>query len=170
MRTGVLQIGEISVVPSLLASVLGALGPDIDTPNSLISRRIPHTLFQRGVMLLFIPIAIGITLFVLGDSLGITRTLDFFSQTPIVKWGLILFMGGCGLFIISRILSFWTGHRGATHSLIFTIGITVLGIFVCAYWNVSSWCGVIFGWSWFTHLLADAVTERGLPYFYWPLK
>jgi membrane-bound metal-dependent hydrolase YbcI (DUF457 family) len=59
------------------------------------------------------------------------------------------------------------GHRGATHSLLALAGLIALGEVSLLPW---AWAhlGLIIGWGYAFHLLADMLTKRGVPLL-WPL-
>lgn len=59
------------------------------------------------------------------------------------------------------------GHRGATHSLLALAGLVALGELPILPW---SWAhlGLLLGWGYAFHLLADMMTKSGVPLL-WPL-
>jgi inner membrane protein len=59
------------------------------------------------------------------------------------------------------------GHRGATHSLLALAGLVALGDLPFLPW---AWAhlGLLLGWGYASHLLADMLTKSGVPLL-WPL-
>ena len=71
---------------------------------------------------------------------------------------------------LSFLIAHVFGHRGATHSLVFTAGATLIAVVCCLIFHLPWAYGLIFGWGWLSHLLADAITPEGLPCLLWPFK
>lgn len=59
---------------------------------------------------------------------------------------------------------FWLSHRGLTHTALFALGVSLLSLFLAPPLIAWAICG---GYA--SHLLADAVTRRGIP-LWWPLS
>jgi inner membrane protein len=68
---------------------------------------------------------------------------------------------------LSWLISAIFGHRGATHSLLALAGIVALGELPFLPW---AWAhlGLLVGWGYAFHLLADGLTKSGVPLL-WPL-
>jgi membrane-bound metal-dependent hydrolase YbcI (DUF457 family) len=163
-----LQLGTGTILVGALVAGLGSLAPDIDHPRSTISRGLPAELLFRGLLLLLLAVILVVILAVLGDFRGAFKILQSLSQTPLIQWGLVLIILALALIALSAISSTLFGHRGATHSLVFAGIATCIAIGSCVYLNTAWWYGLLFGWGWLLHLLADATTETGLPALFWP--
>ena len=125
----------------LIGAIAGAV-PDFDHPNSKAARSIA-------------PIA-------LGGSRRFTMALMSLGILYLAWNGYLPYQGvvasACWLLAAA-----FSKHRGITHSLI--------GL-VCATYAVESWLGaswMIFAVGYASHLLADMLTDRGVPLL-WPLK
>ncbi len=59
------------------------------------------------------------------------------------------------------------GHRGVTHSLLVLVGIVLLGNLPGLPWAWAN-LGLLVGWGYAFHLLADSLTKSGIPLL-WPL-
>lgn len=68
---------------------------------------------------------------------------------------------------LSMILSRVFGHRGALHSLVGVVVVTVATSFLIPYTSVVMWYLFIFGYA--SHIIADACTRSGIELF-WPIK
>ncbi len=71
------------------------------------------------------------------------------------------------LMLLSLLLYKSLHHRGPLHSLLFTL---CMALAVCAAFSLlgASWYwGLVFGWGWLWHILADGLTDQGVPLF-WP--
>jgi len=161
-----LQVETETILAGALIAGLGSLAPDIDHPRSTISRGLPTELLLRGLAFLLLPVVFAVIPAMFGDFHSASRI--FQSLSPFVQWGLILIAPAIVLIAISIIVSAFFGHRGATHSLIFAAGATFIATVICVYSGVTWWYGLLFGWGWLSHLLADATTEMGLPSLLWP--
>lgn len=157
----------ITLATSLGMAALGAIIVDIDHPAAFISSTAPKRLFKVGIRLLgflsipaFITIASSRRVYLIepGDLL----LADLF------RLSLVVTIGASGLYGLSRLVHLLFVHRGPIHSPAFLLGATavltlLLAIFITKWW----WLGIIFGWGWLTHLTADSLTARGVP-FLWP--
>jgi membrane-bound metal-dependent hydrolase YbcI (DUF457 family) len=163
-----LQVEPATILAGALIAGLGSLAPDIDHPRSTISRGLPTELLFRSLGILLLPVVFAAVFLIFGDFRGAFNIFQSLSQTWFVRWGLILATPAIVLIAASAIVSALFGHRGATHSLIFAVGATLVAIVTCVYLNAAWWYGLLFGLGWLLHLLADATTEMGLPSLLWP--
>jgi membrane-bound metal-dependent hydrolase YbcI (DUF457 family) len=149
----------------------GSIATDLDHPKSFISNSIPSRVIRISLAILVIPVLASLA------ALLTTRNLQgawaAFSGlvfgVKILRWALIAFGSALGLMLLSWLLYKSLHHRGPLHSLLFALGVTAL---VCWafwwYWWPWAW-GLAFGWGWLWHILADGLTEEGVPFF-WPFK
>lgn len=149
-------------------SAVGSLLPDIDHPTSTASRKVPRALMGKALEIAAPVIVILAALWWLGAGDFVGQAID--AMRPLVGVLLVFVAPAVLLTGVSVILRAFTGHRGVTHSLLFAIAGTV-GLSVwCASVGAPWWYGLGLGWGWLTHLLADAMTKRGVPALWWPLK
>ncbi len=163
VETGAIVIGAATGAAS-------ALIPDIDHPHSTISRGLPRRFLRVGFTLLLIPLGLALVSFIResdGTASGLIHSL---ANTPFYQWGVWIILPPLFLMGLSFLISHVFGHRGATHSLVFTAGATLIAMVCCLIFHVSWEYGLIFGWGWLSHLLADAITPEGLPSLLWPFK
>ncbi len=156
-----------------IGAVIGgaaALTPDIDHPRSTISRSLPLHYLKVGLSLLLIPLGLALVSFIRASDGTTSGLFQSVANTPFLQWGVWIILPPLLLMLASFLLSHVFGHRGATHSLVFTAGATILAILICLSFRLPWTYGLIFGWGWLSHLLADATTERGLPSLLWPFK
>jgi membrane-bound metal-dependent hydrolase YbcI (DUF457 family) len=167
---GLHHLDTANIILGAFVARLGSIAPDIDHPKSTVSRRLPRELGREALYWLMIPVTFVVVIALSGDVKTIPQVLQAWSKTPFFQWALI--MGGIAVvliaiaFIASRVFQ----HRGATHSLVFTAGATALVAVACRHFNVAWWWGLVFGWGWLLHILADATTEMGLPSLLWPFS
>jgi membrane-bound metal-dependent hydrolase YbcI (DUF457 family) len=159
-----------TVVVSILVVSLGSLFPDIDHPRSTISRTIPGVLFGIGLAILLFPVVSAMIPAAFEDFRSASNIFQFLHQLPLTRLGLLLVILAVAIKVTSAIISACFGHQGAIHSLVFAAGATILAIVVCVRSDVAWWYGLPFGWGWLSHLLADAITEMGLPSLFWPFQ
>jgi len=150
-----------------LVAGLGALMPDIDHPRSTASSTLPRKLLSEALGIAVPLVALmAFFAFIGGKAAGATMLAAF---APLIKFAIGMAVFG-GVFLgLSALVRARTGHRGATHSLVFAAGATVVVCIGCALFEVPAWYGLLFGWGWLTHLAADATTHMGLPSLLWPL-
>jgi membrane-bound metal-dependent hydrolase YbcI (DUF457 family) len=152
-----------------LITAVGAIATDLDHPRSFISNTIPSRLIRVTLAVLAIPIlaALG-SLLTTRDLHGtITEFTAMILGINFLRWAAVAFGASLGLMLLSLTLYKSLHHRGPLHSLVFTAGITIV---VCVAFSLSgvSWTwGLLFGWGWLWHILADGLTDQGVP-FLWP--
>ena len=73
------------------------------------------------------------------------------------------------LVALSLLVSLLFGHRGATHSLAFAGGSSLLTAALCLRVGLSPWYGAFLGLGWLSHLAADSLGRRRLRALLWPL-
>ena len=160
-RTLGFPVAEHTLYPfiGVLPAVIGALGPDIDMPNSKGGRRIRA----------FLKLAIGVS----GAA-----ALGLFLYICLGENGERLFdaLIPCGVFFgLSCCLSLFIAkakHRRETHSglvmlilllpLFYMIRFTSVSLFTNTL--LSVWAGFCIGWL--SHLMADTFNRKGVPWLY----
>jgi membrane-bound metal-dependent hydrolase YbcI (DUF457 family) len=149
--------------------VAGSIATDLDHPKSFISYGIPSHVVRVALTVLALPLLVALG--VLLTTRDVQRAWDQFTawifSVTFLRWALIVLGLSLGLMGLSWVLYKNLHHRGPLHSLVFTAGVTIVACL--AFWTFGSdWrLGLWFGWGWLWHLLADGLTEAGVPYF-WP--
>ncbi len=176
---GVLAAESLGAAPTPVLSLgmgalvvaIGSIATDLDHPRSFISNTIPSRLLRIALAVLAIPILAALGTFLTTRDLG--GTLNGFTSLVMgirfLRWTAIALAASLGLMVLSLILYKSLHHRGPLHSLIFTAGITLLLAFACGLSGVSPAWGLVFGWGWLWHILADGLTDHGVPFF-WPFN
>ena len=132
---------KVAVIIGVGAAIVGSLVPDLDHPNSKLSRDIA-------------PIKIG------------SRRITFL-LVAVLLW----YLTGIGQIPKETgiVLSIWIAvvaflkHRGMTHSI---VGL-LLSYFAISF--IDSSISLAFGVGYASHIAADMVTDRGVPLL-WPIK
>jgi membrane-bound metal-dependent hydrolase YbcI (DUF457 family) len=157
---------------ALVAAGIGSLAPDIDHPRSTISSGIPRWLVNGALWRLLIIVLVG-TVVAFASRRALSDVLWGWYETPIVQTVVWLFLVaiviGVGLKVTSLLVSELFGHRGATHSLAFLVVATLVAVGLCYLLGFPLIYGIIFGWGYLSHLLADSLTPMGLPDLLWPM-
>ena len=168
------MMGTPSLPPVVLGigtvvAATGSIATDLDHPRSFISHSIPSRVVRIALAILLIP-----TLAALGVLLTTQDLLGTWSQFTalllgwnILRWSLLALVLSLGLIVLSWLLFKSLHQRGPLHSLIFALAITMV---VCVGFSAfgQSWTlGLVFGWGWLWHILADGLTTEGVPFF-WP--
>jgi inner membrane protein len=141
---------------SLIPSVYGAIGPDIDLPNSKSGK-----VFRSFLSKLLIGL-LAVLLVAVVFCLATGRAVNSF------KFLFVLFvvMGLVMVFVKT------SKHRGVTHTLLLWLVIVAPFIWIMKSGSVSLLmdisCSVYFGFlvGWFSHLLADSFNRKGVPWLY----
>jgi membrane-bound metal-dependent hydrolase YbcI (DUF457 family) len=149
----------------------GSIATDLDHPRSFISHSIPSRVARIALTVLTLPllVALGILL----TSSDVQGAWDLFTAwvfgVTFLRWALIILLLSLALMGLSWLLYKSLHHRGPLHSLVFTLGVALIACLAFWYFNADWRLGLWFGWGWLWHLLADGLTEAGVPYF-WPWK
>lgn len=163
-------VEPVTIGIGAIAAGVGALMPDMDHPSSTASRGLPRKLAREAKGILVPLVVMGVVLAAVGGpeaARGIYRAF-----APAIELGVNVLMVATALFVLSWITRMFTGHRGATHSIVFTLGASMLASVGCAILSIPVGYGLLFGWGWATHLMGDALTPTGLtglPSLLWPL-
>ncbi|MFH0070954.1 metal-dependent hydrolase [Peribacillus sp. NPDC056705] len=178
-------------LPAVAVAMVSSLLPDIDEPNSLLVRKVIPSGFLRLLQLMMIGAAIFVVFFgrdhapwnfALAGLIGVVSYLPSRTLRHIV-----MFLIGLGLISFGQAFSPWNiiagsvlivaslvTHRGFTHTIYAAAGWTGL-LYFASQGKVSAAESLWFagGLSYSIHLLADALTNRGirpLPPFPWRIK
>jgi membrane-bound metal-dependent hydrolase YbcI (DUF457 family) len=154
-----------------LATAAGSIATDLDHPSSFVSNTIPTRFIRVALAVLAIPILAALaTLLGTRDMAG---TLGTFTAlvwgVNFLRWAAIALGASLGLMILSLLLYKSLHHRGPLHSLLITAGVTLAVCTAFALFGASWTWGLFFGWGWLWHILADGLTEQGVPFF-WPFN
>jgi inner membrane protein len=136
------QAPVLGLVTGTLIGAVGGLVPDLDHPNSKATRSIAPIAIGGSRRYSMVLMSLGILF------LAWQGHLPYDGVIAIACWLLVAAL---------------SKHRGITHSLV--------GLASAAY-AVHTWLGdswVIFAAGYGSHLLADMVTDRGVPIL-WPIK
>jgi len=169
-------LGVTKVAPGMLGlgaviTAAGAIATDLDHPKSFVSHSIPSRLLRIALAILTIPtLATIATLLTVPDVLGTwNQFTGMILGISILRWSLFALCLSLGLMGLSWLLYKSLHHRGPLHSFIFTSAITIAICGTLAVFRHSWAWGLVFGWGWLWHLLADGLTEQGVPFF-WPFN
>jgi membrane-bound metal-dependent hydrolase YbcI (DUF457 family) len=147
----------------------GSIATDLDHPKSFISNSIPSGVIRLALAILVIPVLAALAAMLTTQDIPGTWTqfAGLIFGVDFLRWALIGLAGALGLMLLSWLLYKSLHHRGPLHSLYFTLGVTTVACVVSwAFWLPWTW-GLAFGWGWLWHILADGLTEQGVPFF-WP--
>ena len=154
-----------------VVATTGSIATDLDHPRSFISHSIPSRVVRITLAILAIPTlaALGVLL----TTHDLTGTWTQFTALvlgwDIMRWSLLALVLSLGLIVLSWLLYKSLHHRGPLHSLIFALAIT-MATSVSFYALNQPWTwGLVFGWGWLWHILADGLTKEGVPFF-WPIN
>jgi membrane-bound metal-dependent hydrolase YbcI (DUF457 family) len=156
-----------ALLAGALVAAVGAIVPDIDHRRSTVSRRVPRRLVAEALRII-VPMAIlVVAVAAVGGEDRAGAVLSF--GMPLLKLVGLLVLPAAILVAVSLLVSRVFGHRGATHSLVFAAGATLVATALCARFDVTWWYGALFGLGWLSHLAADATSRKGLPSLWWPI-
>lgn len=166
---GVPQIAPVALGIGAVIAATGAIATDLDHPRSFISHSIPSRTLRMALAILTIPLLA--TLATLLTTPDVPGTLNQFTGLvlgiAVLRWSLFAFCLSLGLIGLSWLLYKSLHHRGPLHSLIFALAVTIAACVTCAAFKQSWTWGLVFGWGWLWHILADGLTDQGVPFF-WP--
>ncbi|MBN2388155.1 MAG: metal-dependent hydrolase [Anaerolineales bacterium] len=169
-------LGAPLAVPAAVAFgavtvILGSIAVDIDHPKSYISNTIPTRVIRLAIAGLSLPalVAVGVYLTTRDLQGAWTQFTAAVFGVAILRWMAVAMGAALALMGLSWVLCRSLHHRGPLHSLVFTAGVTLVACLAC--WGVGLywWWGLWFGWGWLWHILADGLTEAGVPLL-WPFR
>ena len=149
----------------------GSIATDLDHPKSFISNSIPSGVIRVALAILVIPLLAALAaMLTTHDIPGTWRQLTgLVFGVNFLRWAFIALGLALGLMVASWLLYKSLHHRGPLHSIYFTLGLTTVAC-VVSWWFWLPWAwGLAFGWGWLWHILADGLTEQGVPFF-WPFN
>lgn len=149
----------------------GSIATDLDHPKSFISNSIPSGIIRLALVILVIPLVAALAaMFTTQDIPGTWNGLaGLIFGVDFLRWAFIALGVALGLMLLSWLLYKNLHHRGPLHSLYFTLAVTTVACVACwGFWLPWIW-GLVFGWGWLWHILADGLTELGVP-LYWPFE
>jgi len=149
----------------------GSIATDLDHPKSFISHSIPSRVVRIALAILAIPTLAALAVLLTSHDLPGTWT-QFTALVlgwNILHWSLIALIMAFGLIALSWLLYKSLHHRGPLHSLIFTLAVTIATCLTFSAYKQSWAWGLVFGWGWLWHILADGLTKEGVPFF-WPFN
>jgi membrane-bound metal-dependent hydrolase YbcI (DUF457 family) len=149
----------------------GSIATDLDHPKSFISNSIPSGVIRLALAILVIPVLAALAaMFTTQDIPGTwTQFAGLIFGVNFLRLAFIALGLALGLMLLSWLLYKSLHHRGPLHSLYFSLGVTTVACVVFwAFWLPWVW-GLAFGWGWLSHILADGLTEQGVPIF-WPFN
>jgi membrane-bound metal-dependent hydrolase YbcI (DUF457 family) len=165
---GMMQISDEAFITALVITAVGSLMPDVDHPDSTISRT-SFGLMILGLVLYFLPAGM------LNLPLPFAVLAWIQNQFPsLASWDYQQILGA-SLVLISLVTvvdSRLLPHRGLSHSLVcwlFETGgvYTTYKFFGNPYPGIFA---VFFAWGILSHLVADCFTTGDAPDLFWPLS
>jgi membrane-bound metal-dependent hydrolase YbcI (DUF457 family) len=167
LGTAGIAVDPVVGVGGSLCAGLAALLPDLDHPTSTASRGIPRRLAGQAVRVALPVLVLAGLAAYFGGPEG--RGAVLAGLRPVLDLATLLLAPAIVLMGASVILGAF-GHRGATHSLAFSTAAGAAGIVVASALGQPWWWGLFVGWGWLSHVVADALTKRGAPALWWPLR
>jgi membrane-bound metal-dependent hydrolase YbcI (DUF457 family) len=154
-----------------LVVATGSIATDLDHPKSFISNSIPSRVIRIALAILVIPLLAALAAMLTTHDVPGTwaQLTGLIFGVNFLRWALIALGVAVGLMLLSWLLYKSLHHRGPLHSLLFTLGLTAIVCLVLWwFWLPWGW-GLVFGWGWLWHILADGLTDQGVPFF-WPFN
>jgi membrane-bound metal-dependent hydrolase YbcI (DUF457 family) len=168
---GVPQVTPVVLGLGALAASAGSIATDLDHPKSFISNTIPLRLLRVTLAVLAIPLLAALASYLTTRDLygTLNKVTALIWGINFLRWTAIAFFASLLLMILSLLLYKSLHHRGPLHSLLFSGIVTALACML--FWLLgASWAwGLLFGWGWLWHILADGLTDQGVPFF-WPFN
>ena len=144
-----------TVLITITSGIL-ATWPDIDQPNSYISKRIESLSLLLGA-------STGIIPFFLTPKLTTQQALQYAVITALI--GAVIAFSFTMLFL-KHLRIFAGGHRYGTHSLVITSMLVLAGIIIQPHLPAATFVLLSIVWGQILHLIGDVVTPAGVPIFY----
>jgi membrane-bound metal-dependent hydrolase YbcI (DUF457 family) len=166
---GLPEASAVSLATGAVVVAAGSIAVDIDHPKSFISNSIPSRVIRIALAILIIPLlaSLGVYLTTFDVQGALNQFTGMLFGVAVLRWTLILLGAALGLMLLSWLLYRTLSHRGPLHSFVFTLGVTIAACILSWVWGNHWWWGLWFGWGWLWHILADGLTDRGVPYL-WP--
>lgn len=168
---GAEQAPILTIGLGALLAAAGSVATDLDHPKSFISNTIPSRVVRIALAVLAIPLLAALGTFL--TTRDFTGTLNSFSTLVLginfLRWTALALITALGLMLLSLLVYKSLHHRGPLHSLLFAFGVTLLACLILGMSGLPWVMGLAFGWGWLWHILADGLTEQGVPFF-WPFN
>jgi membrane-bound metal-dependent hydrolase YbcI (DUF457 family) len=167
---GTPQIAPLALGVGALVTAAGSIATDLDHPKSFISNTIPSRVIRVALAILAIPIfvALGVLLTTRDVQGTWTKFSSLLFEVSLLRWTVFALSLSLGLMLLSWLLYKSLHHRGPLHSLVFAMAVTIAACVTFAVFKLSWSLGLLFGWGWLWHILADGLTVEGVP-FWWPI-
>jgi len=160
---GLIDLPVTYFVTAVVVAGVAALLPDVDHPNSIMSK-LAAPLLLAG---LFIWLASPRLPDQIGGALWLNTLVALsVDLSPQAILGLSMVITAMAMIFVPVV----TSHRGVTHSVLLTITVTAASLVYYSWAGMPVIFGLCFGWGWLSHLLLDATTKMGLPDWAWPLQ
>lgn len=144
----IISIFDAGIIGVLIFTIIGSLFPDIDLPNSKISKSLQYSLLTLGLIFLLIDI-----LFLKDDN----QYYEIYAITIVFP-------------ILSILLTYFIndmfGHRTMTHSFFLFGLILVTGLIISIFTTINFIYLICFLWGYLSHIIADGTTTMGVAYLY----
>jgi len=168
---GLPQVAPLVLAAGAVVTAAGSIATDLDHPRSFIANTIPLRVVRWALAILALPALAALGAYLTRRDLGgaLQQYQAAVLGVAFLRWAAIALALALGLMGLSWLLYKSLHHRGPLHSLVFTAGITVVACL--AFWGLGfSWAwGLLFGWGWLWHILADGLTDHGVPLL-WPFR
>lgn len=151
------ELDTVTVSYGVAAAGVGAMLPDFDHPRLTINSGISRRLVYKGAQII-------LTILLGTGSLALAL-----GGLPVLELGLTFLVVFAVFLALTAFFRSLSGHRSISHSLIFMVVATAIAIAACSVLKVNFWYGVLLGWGWCTHLIAD-IPCTGLPLLSWPFN
>lgn len=168
---GAPQAAPLVLAAGAVVTAAGSIATDLDHPKSFVANTIPLRVVRWALAVLALPALVAAGAYLTTRDLG--GALEQYQAAvfgiAFLRWTAIALALALGLMGLSWLLYKSLHHRGPLHSLAFAAGVTVIACL--AFWIFGeAWAwGLLFGWGWLWHILADGLTDHGVPLF-WPFK
>ena len=154
-----------------LVTALGSIATDLDHPKSFVSNTIPSRVVRVAFAVLALPLLMALGSFLTTRDLGgaASKLAALVWGINFLRWTAIALGVSLGLMLLSLVLYKSLHHRGPLHSLLIAAGVTGAACLAFGLSGASWTLGLLFGWGWLWHILADGLTDHGVPFF-WPFN
>ncbi|MBT2293372.1 metal-dependent hydrolase [Paenibacillus albidus] len=172
-------LGHEITIPAVAVTVVSALLPDIDEPNSLLVRKAIPEFLLKGLQAALIGAAIYLYFAGVAEppwNIALSLLVGSVSFLPDRRLRhLVMLLIALGLFAFAEAYDPWNviaacvlvvssivPHRGLTHTLYSVVGWGALLYFASAGMQDGDSLWIAGGMSYALHLLADSLTQRGI--------
>lgn len=142
-----------SVMPLVTCAAVGGVLPDVDEPQSLVSRRLPASAAIAGVAVCY-PYEAFPRIIRSGLQQG--------DWMPLLLLALVALACASIGWLVPITIKRLVGHRGLIHHPLLGLAL-LLGALLMA-WGMTTMLSVSFALGWMTHLIGDSLTYSGIPW------